>query len=130
MVLYLLIAGQKGGPGIRGDNGLPGLPGQQGMKGNFGAKGLGGIDGMPGLPGQPGPTGNVGLPGLVPPTGFLIVRHSQNTQIPTCPVGQTKMWEGYSLLYLEGNEKAHHQDLGMYICMAMTMSNAASCIYA
>ena len=22
------------------------------------------------------------------------------------------MWDGYSLLYIEGNEKSHHQDLG------------------
>ena len=25
------------------------------------------------------------------------------------------MWDGYSLLYLEGNEKSHHQDLGKKI---------------
>lgn len=24
----------------------------------------------------------------------------------------TKLWDGYSLLYVEGNEKAHNQDLG------------------
>jgi len=32
--------------------------------------------------------------------------------IPDCPRGQKKLWDGYSLLYIEGNEKAHHQDLG------------------
>ena len=32
--------------------------------------------------------------------------------VPECPRGQTKLWDGYSLLYIEGNEKAHHQDLG------------------
>lgn len=40
------------------------------------------------------------------------MRHSQSTEIPTCPLGQTKLWDGYSLLYIEGNEKSHHQDLG------------------
>lgn len=29
-----------------------------------------------------------------------------------CPVGMSKLWDGYSLLYLEGQEKAHNQDLG------------------
>lgn len=29
-----------------------------------------------------------------------------------CPVGMAKLWDGYSLLYLEGQEKAHNQDLG------------------
>jgi integrin beta 8 len=29
-----------------------------------------------------------------------------------CPEGQTKLWDGYSLLYIEGNEKSHNQDLG------------------
>jgi hypothetical protein len=42
--------------------------------------------------------------------GYLLTRHSQTMEIPTCPTG-TKMWEGYSILYLEGNERAHGQDL-------------------
>jgi integrin beta 8 len=25
----------------------------------------------------------------------------------------SKLWDGYSLLYVEGNEKSHHQDLGL-----------------
>ncbi len=29
-----------------------------------------------------------------------------------CPQGMAKLWEGYSLLYVEGQEKAHNQDLG------------------
>lgn len=29
-----------------------------------------------------------------------------------CPVGMAKLWSGYSLLYMEGQEKAHNQDLG------------------
>lgn len=46
------------------------------------------------------------------PTGFMLVRHSQTTSVPMCPQGGTKLWDGYSLLYLEGNERAHSQDLG------------------
>lgn len=42
----------------------------------------------------------------------MLVIHSQTTSIPRCPAGSSKMWDGYSLLYLEGNEKAHSQDLG------------------
>nr|KAG5693532.1 hypothetical protein BaRGS_019858 [Batillaria attramentaria] len=36
----------------------------------------------------------------------------QSTEVPSCPLGQTQLWDGYSLLYIEGNEKSHHQDLG------------------
>ena len=45
-------------------------------------------------------------------TGNLLVRHSQTSSIPLCAEGEEKLWDGYSLLYIEGNEKAHHQDLG------------------
>ena len=45
-------------------------------------------------------------------TGQLLVRHSQSSSIPLCGQGETQLWDGYSLLYIEGNEKAHHQDLG------------------
>ena len=43
----------------------------------------------------------------------MLVRHSQSSSIPLCGPGELKLWDGYSLLYIEGNEKAHHQDLGM-----------------
>ena len=45
-------------------------------------------------------------------SGTLLVRHSQSNTIPQCEPGHIKLWEGYSLLYVEGNEKAHSQDLG------------------
>ena len=65
-----------------------------------------------GLDGRPGPSGLKGDRGASLPTGFLIVRHSQDQTIPSCPADSVKLWEGYSLLYLEGNERAHNQDLG------------------
>lgn len=40
------------------------------------------------------------------------MKHSQTMEVPHCEVGHIKLWDGYSLLYIEGNEKAHHQDLG------------------
>ncbi|UYV71298.1 let-2 [Cordylochernes scorpioides] len=110
--------GAQGFPGTKGDPGRPGLPGQPGPIGPPGFKGDGGPSGIPGLPGNPGPRGHPGSPGVpgIPGgdylTGLLLVRHSQNTNIPQCPVGMPKLWEGYSLLYIEGNERAHNQDLG------------------
>lgn len=59
-----------------------------------------------------GPPGTPGPPGPILPTGFMLVRHSQMTTVPQCPPGSTRLWDGYSLLYLEGNERAHSQDLG------------------
>lgn len=44
--------------------------------------------------------------------GYTLVKHSQSDQIPPCPIGMNKLWDGYSLLYVEGQEKSHNQDLG------------------
>lgn len=44
--------------------------------------------------------------------GNMLVRHSQSSSIPLCDDGEVQLWDGYSLLYIEGNEKSHHQDLG------------------
>lgn len=65
-----------------------------------------GDNGLPGQPGRPGP------PGQSYRNGFTIVIHSQEDSVPTCPSGTTLLWDGYSLLYIEGNEKSHNQDLG------------------
>ncbi len=43
---------------------------------------------------------------------FLCSRHSQTTMIPECPAGSVKLWDGYSLLFVQGNDRAHGQDLG------------------
>ena len=66
------------------------------------------------LPGQTGPTGNPGNPGPITAfrSGFLLVMHSQSEAIPSCPDDMAALWVGFSLLYLEGQEKAHAQDLG------------------
>ena len=88
---------------MQGFNGLKGEKGQSGLHGPPGLKGLKGQAGFPGLPGEPGANYL---------TGILLVRHSQNAIIPSCPDGMAKLWHGYSLLYIEGNEKAHNQDLG------------------
>lgn len=76
--------------------------------------------------GPPGPSGVPGVPGAVPPTGFLLVRHSQTPELPACPRGLTKLWDGYSLLYIEGNEKSHHQDLGNVFVSSSTCWHSGS----
>lgn len=44
--------------------------------------------------------------------GFLVTRHSQTIDDPQCPPGTKILYHGYSLLYVQGNERAHGQDLG------------------
>lgn len=46
------------------------------------------------------------------PHSFIFTRHSQEITIPACPAGTTKLWDGYSLLFTQTNERAHGQDLG------------------
>lgn len=73
-----------------------------------------GQPGYPGPPGSDGPQGPPGLPGSVSAAhGFLITRHSQGQDVPFCPDGTSLIYDGYSLLYVQGNERAHGQDLGM-----------------
>ncbi|KAF6090231.1 collagen type IV alpha 5 chain [Phyllostomus discolor] len=120
--------GFKGLPGLPGPHGLPGPigpPGDPGRNGLPGLSGAGGYKGDPGLPGQPGTRGLDGPPGphgfQGPPGppgtssiahGFLITRHSQTTDAPQCPQGTVQIYEGFSLLYVQGNKQAHGQDLG------------------
>ena len=63
-----------------------------------------------------GIAGQVGDDAPPPPPlrskGFIFTRHSQSTQVPECPRGTLKMWDGYSLLHFTGDAKAHGQDLG------------------
>lgn len=54
------------------------------------------------------------MPGQSVRVGYTLVKHSQSEQVPLCPVGMSQLWVGYSLLFVEGQEKAHNQDLGRY----------------
>ena len=101
--------GRPGNPGLPGLPGLPGIKGDRGTSGLIGPPGVPGLRGSPGYPGPPGETGGDYL------MGILLVRHSQSPAAPECPVNMQKIWDGYSLLYIEGNEKAHNQDLGLII---------------
>lgn len=105
-------AGLKGELGRPGPPGLPGPVGPIGQKGDRGLPGLPGAPGLNGVAGPPGNPGPVGLPGGDYLMGILLVRHSQSSTVPTCFNGMTQLWDGYSLLYIEGNEKSHNQDLG------------------
>nr|CAD7455660.1 unnamed protein product [Timema tahoe] len=74
-----------------------------------------GTSNFQGIRGDDGPSGEPGAPCDSQPdylTGILLVKHSQGVMVPQCEPGHVKLWDGYSLLYIEGNEKAHHQDLG------------------
>lgn len=63
--------------------------------------------GAKGIPGRSGPCRDT------PETdAFMFTRHSQNIFIPECPAGSTAMFSGYSLLFINGNNRAHGQDLG------------------
>merc|ERR1711981_413947 len=126
--------GVQGPPGMDGKRGRPGQIGQKGPAGPQGPAGKDGEDGIPGSPGAPGrpgsrgpegpqgprgPRGKDGINGGKGPQGpsaaphsFIFTRHSQEITIPACPAGTTKLWDGYSLLFTQTNERAHGQDLG------------------
>ncbi|KAJ6669367.1 hypothetical protein lerEdw1_008176, partial [Lerista edwardsae] len=110
--INVCISGKKGEEGLlgqQGQDGLPGPPGPPGDQGEIGEKGYTGPQGPPGQPGMPGPPGTETRAA----SGFLLVVHSQSDREPLCPEGMPTLWTGYSLLYLEGQEKAHNQDLGL-----------------
>lgn len=116
--------GPPGLPGPPGPAGFPGIPGYQGMPGMAGSKGEKGdhghcystskecLQGPPGFPGMPGMKGDTGFPGLSGSPGMpglpgqsgtsraasLLVRHSQSPDVPNCPDGNVRLWNGYSLL--------------------------------
>ncbi|XP_078266274.1 uncharacterized protein LOC144599358 [Rhinoraja longicauda] len=112
------FSGPRGQPGPKGHKGEAGQPGYHGPLGPTGPPGDSGKPGGRGITGDQGPPGEQGPPGdrrLYTPTlgGFLIVVHSQSERIPACPQNMQSLWEGYSLLYLEGQGKSHSQDLGL-----------------
>lgn len=71
-----------------------------------------GTDGRPGYPGAKGEQGQACSPAPDYLTGILLVKHSQTTEVPQCEPGHIKLWEGYSMLYVDGNDYAANQDLG------------------
>lgn len=78
----------------------PGIPGEKGDEGDVGASGNDGETGQPGAQGIIGPPGLEGPPGLQGPPGAqteLVVRHSRNSQVPSCPTGSSPLWQGYGL---------------------------------
>ncbi|KAI6078684.1 Collagen alpha-2(IV) chain [Aix galericulata] len=133
------LVAEQGAPGPRGNAGPPGSPGDMGPQGPPGDpeahletqgsraevafqllldpevnKEQWGFKVQWDLkPGRPGSPGLPGMPGRSVSIGYLLVKHSQSDQEPMCPIGMNKLWSGYSLLYFEGQEKAHNQDLGL-----------------
>lgn len=85
-----------------------GLNGNQGI--DLSSTGPRGFPGPPGPDGLPGSMGPPGTPSV--DHGFLVTRHSQTTDDPLCPPGTKILYHGFSLLYVQGNERAHGQDLG------------------
>lgn len=77
---------------------------------NLLAKGPPGSDGLPGLKGKPGDRGTPASGTRM--QGFVFTRHSQSTATPACPEGTRPLYSGFSLLFVQGNERAHGQDLG------------------
>ncbi|XP_028283282.1 collagen alpha-4(IV) chain-like [Parambassis ranga] len=149
--------GLPGAVGFTGDNGPPGTPGRKGEKGPVGSVGPLGRPGPPGHDGPVGDPGDVGQTGFTGPqgipgppgdqgapghrgalrSGFLLVIHSQSVSVPQCPDGSSQLWVGYSLIYLEGQEKAHTQDLGrpgsclrVFSTMPFSYCNKAACHYS
>ncbi|CAO2625188.1 Collagen alpha-3(IV) chain, partial [Lemmus lemmus] len=102
--------GPKGKPGKDGKAGSPGAAGEKGNKGSKGQQGPPGLDGLPGLKGKPGDRGTPASGTRM--RGFVFTRHSQTTAVPSCPEGTQPLYSGFSLLFVQGNEHAHGQDLG------------------
>ena len=100
-----------------------GPPGQIGEKGERGFDGRNGEPGRPGIPGIPGKDGEDCKVELNYLSGNILVRHSQSSSFPSCANNEVKLWDGYSLLYFEGNEKSHHQDLGKIISNFLKFQN-------
>lgn len=141
VICFSFLSGLMGHPGPKGEDGVPGYNGQPGAKGEPGlpgpqgetlthmnAFGLRSVFLFPsniyssvslGPRGHAGPPGPDGVPGQVGPPGpssmehgFLVTRHSQAVEVPSCPEGTSLIYDGYSLLYVQGNERSHGQDLG------------------
>lgn len=134
-----------GQPGIKGGQGRarvgpPGFIGRKGEKGSAGPPGLFlfiflkafiflhhdyvaffvGSNGRVGDPGRKGSPGLPGRGGVGFAASLLIARHSQTIRVPECPYGTSLIYSGYSLLFINGNERSHGQDLGKVIVTLVT----------
>lgn len=103
MVNILGLPGDRGEKGKKGADGQEGPPGSQGLRGPDGEKGQKGQKGREGFRGIEGEPGDRGPPASA--SGFYVTRHSQSQTPPPCPIGYQKMWDGYSLLYVQGKLK-------------------------
>lgn len=131
--------GMTGVKGDQGEHGTTGSVGPQGDAGQRGERGEPGENGDLGDKGFSGPSGDRGPPGKSKNVklGFLLVKHSQTARVPRCPLNMQKLWEGYSLLYLEGQERAYSQDLGqagscvrVFSTMPFSVCGTRNCHYA
>ena len=75
--------------------GLPGPLGPLGRKGQLG---------LNGDPGPPGPRGHS--------PNTLLTIHSQTNSNLECPRNGSLLWNGFSLIFTDGNDFGHGQDLG------------------
>lgn len=93
---------------------MPGMPGFLGATGQKGMKGARGHSGSAGTPGLGGPTGKQGAAGEIGifDGSFVFARHSQSTDVPTCPADTIEIYKGYSFMGMQGDSYAHLQDLG------------------
>lgn len=80
-------------------------------------KGPPGLDGLPGLKGKLGDRGTPASRTSM--QGFVFTRHSQTTATPSCPEGTQPLYSGFSLLSVQGNERAHGQDLGKVLVSSL-----------
>uniref|UniRef100_A0AAY4C6Q0 Collagen IV NC1 domain-containing protein n=1 Tax=Denticeps clupeoides TaxID=299321 RepID=A0AAY4C6Q0_9TELE len=155
---FIGFPGPQCGPvGPQGPTGFRGMPGPNGPRG---AQGISGFPGNCGdqvrgkksfsyrqkirvhnlnAYGPAGERGDPGFPGAVSRynSGFLLVIHSQSDSVPVCPTHMNALWTGYSLLYVEGQEKAHTQDLGLagsclqiFSTMPFAYASMATCDYS
>lgn len=112
--LFVVLGPRGLVPGPKGDAGVPGLPSdKRGIPGEPGVPGQRGDPGFPGQRGEPGTPGTTGVIGQsATGEGYHMVVHSQSISIPDCPLNLTRLWTGYSLLYVQGHDTSHGQDLG------------------
>ncbi|KAK2709138.1 hypothetical protein QYM36_012957, partial [Artemia franciscana] len=106
------LPGERGEDGERGSHGEFGQIGEIGFKGEMGHRGRQGASGPRGAKGSKGTLGQDGVQTHLKKLSYFITRHSQSRQIPECPIGTKKMWDGFSLSHFVGDHLSQDQDLG------------------